>query len=190
MARATTNLAIFSLIIFLSAAPIINSQEFSRKFSKREMGMKREKLSHLHFYFHDVLGGRNPTAVRVAQAATTSSYPYKFGEVLIIDDRLTVGPNLSSKVVGRAQGMYASADVSDAGLLMVFNFAFVEGRFNGSTLSVLGRNAVLSAAREMPIVGGSGVFRFARGYARTQTHLLDLKMGYAVEEYDVYVFHY
>ncbi|KAL1554569.1 dirigent protein 21-like [Salvia divinorum] len=188
MAKAKT----FSLINLILSLLVIslpsNSQEFSTKLSKRKIG--REKLTHLHFYFHDVLHGRHPTAVVVAQASTTASYRYKFGEVLIIDDRLTVGPNLSSRVVGRAQGMYASADVSDAGLLMVFNFVFTDGKFNGSTLSVVGRNAVLSAVREMPIIGGSGIFLFARGYARTRTHFLDLGRGYAVEEYDVYVFHY
>ncbi|KAG6413607.1 hypothetical protein SASPL_126321 [Salvia splendens] len=189
MAIAKTFSLIILLLYLLAISFPTNSQEFySTKLSKRET--RREQLTHLHFYFHDVLYGRHPTAVVVAQAATTASYPFKFGETLIIDDRLTVGPNLSSRVVGRAQGMYASADMGDAGLLMVFNFFFTEGRFNGSTLTVVGRNAVLSAVREMPIVGGSGVFRFARGYAQTRTHLLDLKKGYAVEEYHAYVFHY
>ncbi|CAN1144351.1 Dirigent protein 22 [Linum perenne] len=60
---------------------------------------------------------------------------------------------------------------------MAMNFAFVEGKYNGSTLSVLGRNAV-------------GVFRFARGYAKAKTRVFDLKTGDAVVEYNVYVFHY
>ncbi|CAN1772854.1 Dirigent protein 22 [Linum perenne] len=60
---------------------------------------------------------------------------------------------------------------------MVFNFAFKEGKYNGSNLSVLGRNR-------------SGVFRFARGYAQARTHWIDLKSGDAVVEYNVYVFHY
>lgn len=53
-----------------------------------------------------------------------------------------------------------------------------------------GRNMVLSAVREMPIVGGSGAFRFARGYAQAKTHTLDAKTGDAVVEFNVYVFHY
>nr|KYP70639.1 hypothetical protein KK1_009862 [Cajanus cajan] len=55
---------------------------------------------------------------------------------------------------------------------------------------MLGRNTVFSAVREMPIVGGSGAFRFARGYAEAKTHTLDLKTRDAVVEYNVYVFHY
>lgn len=154
------------------------------------MGLKREKLSHLHFYFHDIVSGKNPTAVRVAAAATTNSSATGFGAVVMMDDPLTEGPNLSSKLVGRAQGIYASAALEEAGYLMVLNYVFVEGKYNGSTLSILGRNTVFSTVREMPVVGGSGLFRFARGYAQARTLTFDRKTGDAVVEYNVYVLHY
>ncbi|CAI0402721.1 unnamed protein product [Linum tenue] len=73
---------------------------------------------------------------------------------------------------------------------MLFNFAFTEGKYNGSNLSVLGRNGVLSEVREMPVVGGSGLLRFARGYAQARTQERDVNTGDAVVEYNVYVFHY
>ena len=110
-----------------------------------------------------------------------------FGAVLMMDDPLTVGPEPSSKLVGRAQGIYASASQEEMALLMVLNFAFMEGKYNGSTLSVLGRNTIFSKVREMPIVGGSGLFRFARGYAQARTRTFNLDV---VVEYNVYVFHY
>nr|GMD03948.1 dirigent protein 22-like [Ipomoea batatas] len=59
------------------------------------------------------------------------------------------------QLVGRAQGIYTSAAFDEIGLLMVLNFAFVEGKYNGSSLSMVGRNAVVSAVREMPVVGYS-----------------------------------
>lgn len=108
----------------------------------------------------------------------------------VVDDPLTVGPNPRSKQVGRAQVIYSAASRNEIGLLMVVNYVFTQGKFNRSTISELGRNAVLSAIREMPIVGGSGVFRFAHGYAQARTHTFDLKSGDAVVEYNVYVFHY
>ncbi|XP_075517836.1 dirigent protein 22-like [Primulina tabacum] len=181
------------MTFFLSATfiPAGKSQEyFARKVSRQEMGLGRQKLSHLHFYFHDIVSGRNPTAVRIAEAAVTNSSVTSFGAVVMMDDPLTVGPEMSSKIVGRAQGIYASADLNNLGFLMVLNYAFTEGKFNGSTLSILGRNAVFSGVREMPVVGGSGVFRFARGYAQARTHTLDLKTGDAVVEYNVHTFHY
>ncbi|KAF3441980.1 hypothetical protein FNV43_RR15896 [Rhamnella rubrinervis] len=156
----------------------------------KKLGIKRQKLSHLHFYFHDILGGRNPTAIRVAESNTTNTSRSFFGAVMIMDDPLTVGPEPTSKIVGRAQGIYAAASQSEVGLLMVLNYVFLEGEYNGSTLSILGHNAVLSEVREMPIVGGSGLFRFARGYAQAKTHTIDFKTLDAVVEYNVYVFHY
>ena len=107
-----------------------------------------------------------------------------------MDDPLTLGPERSSKMVGRAQGIYASASQTEVSLLMVLTFAFTEGKYNGSNLSVLGRNTVLSAVREMPIVGGSGLFRYARGYAEARTHTVNFNTRDAVVEYNVYVFHY
>ncbi|KAG5539146.1 hypothetical protein RHGRI_019637 [Rhododendron griersonianum] len=67
------------------------------------------------------------------------------------------------------------------------NFASLEGGFNGSTLGILGRNRVLDPVREMPIVGGSGLFMFARGYALARTVQYSLKTGDAVVEYNVFV---
>lgn len=154
------------------------------------MGLKREKLSHLHFYFHDIVSGRNPTAVRVAEAAMTNTSKTGFGAVVMMDDPLTEGPDLSSKLVGRAQGIYASASLQDFSYLIVLNYVFVEGKYNGSTLSILGKNSVLSKMREMPIVGGSGLFRFARGYAQARTYTFNVTSGDAVVEYNVYVVHY
>lgn len=154
------------------------------------MGLKREKLSHLHFYFHDIVSGKNPTAVKIVNATMTNQSATGFGLMAIIDDPLTIGPEPNTKLVGRAQGIYAQASLNDDSLLMVLNFVFVEGKYNGSSLSVLGRNSVMSVIREMPIVGGSGLFRFARGYAQAKTHSFDFKTGDAVVEYNVYVFHY
>ncbi|CAI0402651.1 unnamed protein product [Linum tenue] len=85
---------------------------YSRVLSPATLRLKKEKLSHLRFYFHDIVAGPNPTAVQIVRPPST---------------------NLSS------------------------------------TLSILGRNAVWSPVREMPVIGGSGVFRFARGYAQART---------------------
>ncbi|XP_021894022.1 dirigent protein 22-like [Carica papaya] len=181
----------FMILLFPLLIPVTaKSETFSTRLSPLELGLKREKLTHLHFYFHDIVTGPNPTAVRVAEAAVTNKSSTLFGLVAVIDDPLTVSPEINSTVVGRAQGIYAGASQSEIAFSMVINFAFTVGRFKGSNLSLLGRNAVGSGVREMPIVGGSGVFRFARGYARAKTYTADPKTGDAIVEYNVYVFHY
>ncbi|CAK7342253.1 unnamed protein product [Dovyalis caffra] len=181
---------ILSIVLSFMILANAKSQRFARYLSPATLGLKKEKLSHLHFYFHDIVSGKNPTAVQIARADMTNTSSTGFGMVAMIDDPLTTRPELNSKLLGRAQGIYASASQSDLGLLMTMNFGFVEGKYNGSTLSVLGRNSVLSTVREMPIVGGSGLFRFARGYAQARTHTFDIKTGDAVVEYNVYVYHY
>ncbi|XP_022766034.1 dirigent protein 22-like [Durio zibethinus] len=185
-------LILFFTIISLSSLAIADHQSDSEVFSKyispSFLGLKKEKLSHLHFYFHDIISGKNATTVRVAEAPSTNRSSTFFGATVMMDDPLTIKPDVNSKIVGRAQGIYAFASQSDFSLLMVLNFAFTEGKYNGSTLSVLGRNKVLSAVREMPVVGGSGVFRFARGYAQARTYTNT--PIHTTVEYNVYVFHY
>ncbi|KAF3338424.1 Dirigent protein 19 [Carex littledalei] len=149
-----------------------------------------EKQSHFRFYWHDILSGPNPTAVTVAEAPGTNTSSTFFGLVAVIDDALTVGPDANSKVVGRAQGLYASAGLKNVGLLMLENFVLTDGKYNGSTISIMGHNPIFSAEREMPIVGGSGLFRFARGYVQLRTYWFDTKSLDAVVEYNVYVNHY
>ena len=183
------HLTIATIFLFSSLAAA-EATGFGRRLSPSSLGLRKEKLSHLHFYFHDIVSGQKPTAVIVAEALMTNTSLTGFGTLVMMDDPLTETPDPKSKLVGKSQGIYASAAQEELGLLMVMNLAFMEGKYNGSTLSMLGRNRVFNAVREMPIVGGSGLFRFARGYAQAHTHTFDVKTGDAVVEYNVYVFHY
>ncbi|KAI5392134.1 dirigent protein 19 [Lathyrus oleraceus] len=151
---------------------------------------KKEKLSHFKFYWHDILSGKNPSSITVVPPPLKLNTTTAFGSVRMIDNPLTLGPELSSKLVGKSQGFYASACQDQIGLLMAMNLAFIEGKYNGSSITILGRNSVYDKVREMPVIGGSGLFRFARGYAQATTYSFDLKSGDAVVEYNVYVFHY
>lgn len=179
-----------SFFLLVWGVGVAKTHGFSRNITPAKIGLRRERLSHLHFYFHDSLGGPNPSAVTVAEAPTTNASKTLFGAVVMMDDPLTEGPEMSSKMVGRAQGIFASASQSEVGYLMVLTFSFTHGKYNGSTLNVLGRNTIMSQVREMPIVGGSGFFRFARGYAQAHTHTFSARARAAAVEYNVYVFHY
>ncbi|XBI22220.1 hypothetical protein VPH35_063264 [Triticum aestivum] len=144
-----------------------------------------QKETHLKVYWHDVGSGPDPTSVPVARAATTNTSKAAFGLVIVIDDPLTDGPGLnSSRLMGRAQGTYIAAGKDQLALLMLMNFVFTAGKYNGSSVAIMGRNAVFTEVREMAVVGGTGVFRWARGYAQARTHTLDLKTGDATVEYN------
>ncbi|KAI4386290.1 hypothetical protein MLD38_004235 [Melastoma candidum] len=186
----TATLAVSAVVLVLLSAA--SSEEiFGRRLDAKAHGLRKQRLSHFRFYWHDIASGKNPTSITVVQPplnATGSSTG--FGMVNIIDNALTIAPEMSSRLVGRAQGFYALASQEEVGLLMVMNFAFLEGKYNGSTITVMGRNPVFHKVREMPVVGGSGLFRFAHGYAELRTHTFDLKTGDANIEYNVFVMHY
>ncbi|OWM62865.1 dirigent protein 22-like [Punica granatum] len=164
---------------------------FGRTLDPNQMGLKKEKLSHFRFFWHDIVSGKNPSSIEVIRSPIkNSSLLLGFGLVHMFDNRLTISGDINSKLVGRAQGFYAQADMDELALLVAQNFLFLEGKYNGSTITVLGRNQILNTVRELPIVGGSGAFRFARGYIQARTYSFDLNTLDATVEYNVYVLHY
>ncbi|OVA19655.1 Plant disease resistance response protein [Macleaya cordata] len=153
--------------------------------------MGKEKVTRLHFYFHDILSGKNPTALRVAQAPTTNQSSTMFGALLMVDDPLTQGPKPNSKLVGRAQGLYGFAGQNTTAIIVAISYVFTDKKFiNGSSLSILSHNPVTNPVRELTIVGGTGWFRFARGVAQAKTYFLNTTTGDAIVEYNVTVIHY
>ncbi|CAK7325054.1 unnamed protein product [Dovyalis caffra] len=86
-----------------------------------------EKKTSLHFYFHDIQSGENQTSTEIAQPLKMTAAGNLFGSTFMADDLLREGLEPTSKLVGRAQGIYAFASQHNAALLMVMNFAFVNG---------------------------------------------------------------
>ncbi|KAJ8530261.1 hypothetical protein K7X08_037096 [Anisodus acutangulus] len=78
----------------------------------------KEVVTTLQFYLHDKLSGSNPSAVRVAQADGTNSSVTLFGALMTMDDPLTIGPDPTSKLVGRARGLYGSTSQTDLIFIM------------------------------------------------------------------------
>nr|QQM18961.1 dirigent protein 26 [Kadsura heteroclita] len=151
---------------------------------------RKQKVSQLHFYLYDNPAGSNPTAVPIAKAAMTEKSATQFGLLAVADDPLTVGAEQTSKLIGRAQGMYASDSKQEWNLLLAMHYTFIEGKYNGSSISVLGMNHVSTQDRELTVVGGTGIFRMARGYAMTKAIYNNFTTGEALIQYNVTVFHY
>lgn len=185
MARFLSTFA-SQIIIFSLLSSLAINLSHARSLDRKTLG--REKLGHFRVYWHDIYSGSNPSAMQVVASPGNSSTG--FGFVSMIDNALTAKPELNSTLFGRAQGFYASASQQDQSLLVVQNLAFMQGKYNGSTLTVLGRNSIMDEVREMPIVGGSGLFRFARGYIQANTSSFNPTTGDAVVEYNIYVLHY
>ncbi|KAK1386527.1 Dirigent protein [Heracleum sosnowskyi] len=119
---------IFLFIVFTSFIFALlltrESQDLSKKIPQNSLGLNEEKLTHLHFYFHDIVSGRNPTIVQVASADITNTSSTYFAAIMMIDDPLTEGPERSSKQVGRAQGIYVSASLSELSISSTHSVTF------------------------------------------------------------------
>ncbi|KAL1563910.1 hypothetical protein AAHA92_06328 [Salvia divinorum] len=182
---ATALISIVSCLLVSTLGVCVGKQTFLRNI----YGGK-EKVIKLNFYVQDLrVGNPNPTVYEVAAASITENSPTQFGSVHVVDDLLTEKPAYNSRAVGRVQGLTTSADLAVNAVAINLNFYFTTGQFNGSTISVLGRNPVAEPQRELPVVGGTGAFRFARGYALTSNTYNDAETNYSVLQYTIYTTH-
>jgi len=78
--------------------------------AKPKLGL--EKISHLHFYFHDLLEGTNMTAVGVASSPATDSSLTQFGMVRVMDDSICSSKTKDRKQVAPYTLLHIYQDVS------------------------------------------------------------------------------
>ncbi|CAO2148543.1 unnamed protein product [Urochloa humidicola] len=170
--------------------------------------------THLHFFMHDDYTGPHPTASRIVSgrsllptsssgnpdnddnASTTApstlsrllSSPRQFGDVVVLNNALTEGPRGDSARVGTAQGF--AVRVSEGGIVshLTMHMVLDAGEHRGSSVTANGRIDMDATVRESVIIGGTGKFRFARGYMLTRNYDYDLARG-GVVEIDVYLQH-
>ncbi|XP_008449786.2 dirigent protein 22-like [Cucumis melo] len=174
-------------LLLATAMASSDDGSFATRLNPKVLKLKKEKLTRFHLYWHDVVGGSNPTSVPVLPRLDNVTL---FGLINMFDNPLTVGADPKSRLVGRSQGLYASTAQHEIGLLMAMNFAFTYGKYKGSSITILGRNPIVNHVREMPVVGGTGRFRFARGHALAKTQYFNATTLDAIVEYDIYVLHY
>lgn len=172
-------------ILSWSTAPV-HSEYYSPSTPYNPVPLKK---TNLRFFLHDTLSGPNPTAILIAGPNATND-PTHFGELVAIDDPLTEGPEIASRTIGNARGLYSFAS-KDKNLTLVLyvDLGFTSGKFKGSSLSVFSRNPITENPREMAVVGGRGLFRFATGFIVVKTQFLNATNGDAVLEYNVEVVH-
>ncbi|KMT01436.1 hypothetical protein BVRB_9g214440 [Beta vulgaris subsp. vulgaris] len=163
-------------------------------YAKTPSWAKTERYGHEHktviqFYFHDVRSGDVPTVALIAQPVEARSFASGFGNLFMADDPLTVSPDPNSKLVGRAQGFYGSASQESVSYIMGLTYGFVDGIYNESSVVICGRNSIVNRVREFPVVGGTGIFRMARGFAVAQTYFHNSTTHNAIVGYNITVFH-
>ncbi|OVA17033.1 Plant disease resistance response protein [Macleaya cordata] len=179
----------FSLVVLVLVTQTQQAHGYWSETVPYEMG--KEKMTRLHFYLHDTMSGDNPSAVVVAEAPSTNKSSTLFGRLVMMDDPLTEGPDPNSKLVGRAQGLDGLAGQKEMALVMAISLVFTsDDKYNGSTLSVLTQNPGTHPERQFAVVGGTGLFRFARGVIDAKTYSTNAAAGNSIIEYTVTAIHY
>lgn len=129
-----------------------------------------QRITKLRFFMEEVVSGDNPTSVEVARAKWPGGSGTNFGLVRIIDNPLNTSEG--HMTIGYAQGLYAEIPKQESSLFYTLTFYFIDHLYGGSTLSLQGRFPAGFGYHEMSIVGGTGVFRLARGSAVARRPLL------------------
>ncbi|KAF8402827.1 hypothetical protein HHK36_010918 [Tetracentron sinense] len=87
-----------------------------------------------------------------------------FGTMTVIDDELTQGHELGSGLVGKAQGFYVASSEDGSSQTLAFTAMFESGSYADS-LSFFGVHRMAVSESQLAIMGGTGKYVNAKGYA-------------------------
>lgn len=177
-----TSLTKLSLLLFLLSVFLCSSKAYHDHLQLKE--------TNLTLYFHDFSSGPNATsAVVTGIAGRVWSYS-SFGTIIFADDPITAGPDKNSPLIARGQGIYATASLDGENSQIMYSIVFTNQEYNGSTLEIQGRVLNFDSVAETAVVGGTGKFRFASGFATFETISFDVTLFYSVTRCNITVLHY
>lgn len=90
-----------------------------------------------------------------------------FGTITVIDDILTLSPELGSQTIGKAQGVYVASSADGSTQMMAFT-AMIEGGEYGDSLNFYGIYKIGSPMSYLSITSGTGKFKNACGFAEVR----------------------
>ncbi|XP_004144592.1 dirigent protein 19 [Cucumis sativus] len=164
-----------SILIFCLAASISMTLLLSAE-------AKRTRFT---IYLQDYAFGPNTTFFPIAGLPGSTLNFTDFGTLFVTDDSITTISNEGAPEIGRAQGIYVVTDKGGKNLLVLLSFVFTGGAFNGSSIEIQGTSRQFELIRELPVIAGTGKFRLARGYIRTDNFFFDPERGYSVIQVNV-----
>ncbi|XP_074577862.1 dirigent protein 22-like [Curcuma longa] len=170
----------------MAAAYVFPSFFFLFFFSAAVVSTTPELITHLHFYLHERIFFSPNATVMLAVDANPNSIAPSFGDIAVFDSVLREGVDPNSVLLGRAQGLFIFSDMagSRGRVLTLINFEFTAGEYNGSTLSLLG-GLYEEGVTERSVIGGTGHFRLARGYALSE--IINTTTTTYTVEFNIYV---
>ncbi|XP_058182412.1 dirigent protein 24-like [Rhododendron vialii] len=120
-------------------------------------------------------GGNNLPFVSAGQLPTgLTLQQLMFGSITVVDNELTEGHELGSGVVGKAQGFYLASSLDGTSHTLVLTALFHGGDGDlavDDTVSFFGIHRTGSPLSEIAVIGGTGKYENAKGYATIETLL-------------------
>ncbi|XP_009596486.1 dirigent protein 22 [Nicotiana tabacum] len=156
--------------------------------TEAELGQLKE--TRMTVYFQDWSGGPNATVLQITGHQNGPLSFAKFGSVFVTDDPITEAFDKNSAEIARAQGIYVTSALDGTISHVLISIIFTIEEYKGSTLEIQGASPQFERVREVAVVGGTGKFRLARGYATFETIHFDLAVHYVVIQCNVTVLHY
>lgn len=121
-----------------------------------------DRVELVNFEFEDRVPPNNTVVVSASPSGNKTSG--EFGTLRVVTNVLRKSMDPESEVLGSVVGLVNSLR-DDAGLFLTFNFVYDTEEWKG-TLAVQGQ-LDSSSNGELVVTGGSGDFRFARGFCVT-----------------------
>ncbi|KAI4384960.1 hypothetical protein MLD38_003041 [Melastoma candidum] len=114
----------------------------------------------------------NATTVPVAGRQGIAYNLQNFGTVFVTDDNITATASPNSALLGQAQGTLIVTSLQSKYFQISLTLVFNAGPYANSTVVLLGVVNGLQAVRPVAVVGGTGVFTYAKGFATFETVVL------------------
>ncbi|KAG4937608.1 Dirigent protein 9 [Glycine max] len=125
-----------------------------------------------------VTGGNNQPFVSAGNLpAGFTIQKLMFGSVTVIDDQLTEGHELDSAVIGKAQGFYLASSLDGSSQTILLTVLVHGGEHDqhhdvvDDSINFFGIHRTASSESEVAVIGGTGKYENARGYASLETLL-------------------
>ncbi|KAJ7515193.1 hypothetical protein O6H91_22G004800 [Diphasiastrum complanatum] len=150
-----------AILVMLPCRSVFTPVEAAHKLLKKE---KYEFYVHVvrsHFTFS------NSTAVRIwGKGAPDPSPPFAFGDAVVLDDKITEGPDFFSQEIGRIHGVFFDACYNSTGcfkLLVVATLDFTAGKLIG-TIPITFLEDLTIPVRTYSFSGGTDDFLLTQGF--------------------------
>lgn len=181
-----TVVAVLSCVLWPSTASALNAPPCSQD---------GQQSAVITFFVHDDFDvtpvGSSFTVVSALSAPNGLANANLFGSIAVIDDKVTVGPDVDSLEIARGRGFYVfdhlPSDSTSLEFVLTVIFNNQSDYEDGSTLVFRGYDNIDAVYREVAILGGTGTFRLARGWGGILTYRLI--GGAAILNFTSYVYY-